>query len=333
MAVITSSTSGISQRTNVYAERQMLKHAGPVTVLEMTGPLIKPMPKNKASTIRFRRPVPFDAATSPLTEGVTPTGTAFTYEDVSATLEQYGQVGIITDVIEDTLEDPVLNDLVVQLGENIGRTKEALNYAALKGGTNVFFANGSARTDVNTPISLAKQRAVTRALKNQKAMKITNVLDGSPDYATRPVEAAYIAVTHTDVEGDIRNMVGFIPTAEYGRRSVVSEYEIGSVEDVRYVLSADLDPIVDAGGLKGAMVSTTGTSADVYPVLYFGKEAWGMVPLRGQGSIEPTIIPVGQKTKDDPLGQRGYAGWKLYHVALVLNQLWLARLECAVTAL
>lgn len=333
MTTITSNSPGISQRTNVYAEREMLKYAGPIIVLDKTGPLIKPMPKNKAQTIKFRRPVPFDPATTPLQEGVTPTGTAFRYEDVSATLDQYGQVGVITDVIEDTHEDPVLNDLVVQLGENVGRTTEALNYAVVRGGTNVFYANGAARNAVNTAISLAKQRAVTRGLKAQKAMKVTNILDGSPNYATKPVEAAYVAVGHTDLEADIRNMPGFLPVSEYGRRSTVSDYEIGSVEDVRYILSPDLNSFADAGGTAGSMVSTSGTSADVYPILYFGKEAWGIVPLRGQGAISPTIIPVGQKTKDDPLGQRGYAGWKLWHVAVVLNQLWMARLEVASTAL
>lgn len=333
MSANLSTSGGISQRTNVYAERQMLKHAGPSLVLEKTGPLIKPMPKNKGVNIKFRRPVPFAASTVPLQEGVTPSSTSFRYEDVSGALAQYGMVAEVTDVIEDTHEDPVLNDITMMLGENIGRTQEALNYAVLKGGTNVFYANGSARTDVNTVISLSKQRAVVRALEAQKAMKVTNVLGGSPDYATRPVEGGYIAVGHTDLDSDIRNMPGFVPCAEYGQRSVISPHEIGSVETVRYMLSADLGAIADGGGTKGSMVSTSGTSADVYPVLYFGKEAWGIVPLRGQGSVAPSIIPVGQKTKDDPLGQRGYAGYKFWHLALILNQLWMARLECASTSL
>jgi len=93
------------------------------------------------------------------------------------------------------------------------------------------------------------------------------------------------------------------------------------------------DPFADGGGAKGTMVSTTGTSADVYPMLAFGKEAWGQVALRGQGAIAASIIPVGQKTKDDPLAQRGYVGWKGWHCAVILNQLWMARLEVACTAL
>lgn len=329
MSLTTSST--ISMRTEVYAAREMLKHAAPVTVLDKLGVPIR-MPKNKGEAIKFRRPRPFDAATVPLKEGVTPTLSVFQYEDVPATLRQYGQVAGITDVIEDTDEDPVLNDIVIQLGENIGRTIEALTYATVRGGTNVFFANGTQRTDVNSVLSLSKQRAVIRALKAQKAQPIRRVLSGSPDYATSPIEAAFVAVAHTDVEADIRGLTGFVPTAKYGTTDKIPN-EIGAVEEVRYVTSPDLEPWEDAGGAKGSTKSTTGTNSDVYPVMYFGKDAFATIALRDRGAVSPTIIPVGQKTKDDPLGQRGYAGWKTWFTSAILNQMWMARLEVAVTDL
>lgn len=330
------SDPGISPRTTVYAERQMLKHAEPVRVLDKFA-LVRPMPKNKGQVIKFRRPRVFDAATAPLQEGVTPTATQFSYEDVEGNLRQYGQVVEVTDVIEDTHEDPVLNDATVQAGENIGRTMESLDWGVLRAGTNVFYSNGSARTDVNTPISLSKVRAVQRTLKAQKAMKITRILDGSVNFQTRPVEASYVAVHHTDVEQDIRELAGFTPVAEYGSRSPVSEYELGSCEDTRFVCSPDLDPFADGGGALGGsgtnMVSTSGTSSDVYPVLFLGKEAYGTVPLRGQGSVSPTVLRPGKASKSDPLAQRGYVGWKTWHLTLILNQVWMARLEVAVTDL
>lgn len=331
MSVNTSTQSGISQRTNVYAERQMLKHAAPVMVLEKLA-VAKQMPKNKSTTVKFRRPRTFTAATTPLVEGVTPTSAQFGYDDVTASLKQYGMVVEITDVIEDTHEDPVLNDATLQCGENIGRTMEALNYGVVRGGTAVSYANGSVRSAVNTPISLAKQRAVVRALKAQKAMKITRILAPSTNFNTKAVEAAYVAVGHTDLESDIRNLPGFVAVAEYGTRSPISEYEIGSVEDVRYILSPDLEPFLNAGGTKGSMVGA-GSNADVYPIMFFGQDSWGIVALRGQGAVEPSIIPVGQKTKDDPLGQRGMVGWKTWHAAVILNELWMNRLEVACTAL
>ncbi len=328
--------AGVSPRTNVYAERQMLKHAMPVRILDKFGQT-RPMPKNKTQTVKFRRPNIFTAATTPLVEGVTPTATQFSYEDVTATIKQYGQVVEITDVIEDTHEDPVLNDATVQCGENIGRTMEALDWGILRAGTNVFYSNGTSRTDVNSPISLTKQRAVVRSLKAQKGYKITRILSASVNYGTKAVEAAYVAVHHTDVEQDIRGMAGFVPTAEYGQRTPINEYELGSVEDVRYICSPDLDSFLDGGGAYAgsgtAMVSNLGTSADVYPVLYIGRDAYGIVPLRGQGSVSPTILRPGVKSKSDPLGQRGYVGWKTWHTAVILNQVWMARLEVAVTAL
>ena len=328
-----STDADISQRTNGWAAREMLKFAGAVTVLDKFAKTVR-MPKNKSSTVKFRRPKTFTAATTPLQEGVTPATTKFGYEDVEVPLKQYGEVVEITDVIEDTHEDPVLQDATEQSGDNIGRTTEALTYGTLKAGTNVFYQNGASRSAVNTKISISKQRAVVRALKAQKAKKITKILSPSPDYETRAVEAAYVAIAHTDCEADIRALPGFTPVAEYGSRKPLCEEELGSVEDVRYITSADLDPIIDAGGAHGGnVVSTGGTSADVYPVLYMGREAYGTVALKGAGAVAPSIIPVGKKTKDDPLGQRGYVGWKTWFASLILNQNWMARLEVAVSEL
>ena len=237
-------------------------------------------------------------------------------------------------MIEDTHEDPVLNDATLQCGENIGRTLEALNYGVVKAGTSVFYANGASRAAVNTALSLTKQRAVTRNLAAQKAMKITKILAPSTNYETRAVEASYLAMAHTDCESDIRNMPRFVPVAEYGSRKPICMEECGSVEDVRYILSADLGPFQAAGSATlNGMVADDSTNVDVYPYLYFGREAWGTVALRGKGAVEPSIIPASQKTKDDPLGQRGYVGWKTYHAAVVLNENWQARLEAGVTAL
>lgn len=332
MADPTNSTGTITQRTEIYAAKEMLKHAMPVMVIEKFSKNIQ-MPKNKNTTAKFRRPQTMTAKTTPLVEGVTPSVSSFNYEDVQVTIKQYGDVMDVTDVIEDTHEDPVLNDMTVQAGENIGRTLEALRWGVLRAGTSVYYANGSARGDVNTAISLNKQRAVIRYLKAQKAKKITRILSGSPDYNTSPIEAAYVAICHTDCEADIRGLTGFTPVAEYGNRQPLCEEELGSVEDVRYVCSPDLDVFADAGGAKGSTVSTTGTNSDVYPIIYLGQEAFGNVALRGYGSVVPSIIPVGQKTKDDPLGQRGYVGWKAWFAAIRLNETWMTRLEVAVTDL
>ena len=326
----------INQRTAAWAATVMLKHAEPVLVLQKFG-TPKEMPRNKANTVKFRRPITFPAVTTPLQEGVTPTAQKMQYEDVTAVMRQYGRPIEITDVITDLAEDPVLRDAAMLAGEQAALTLEMVTHGVIKAGTSVSYTNGTTRTSVNTPITLNKQRGVTRTLKAQKARKITSILSSSASYATQAIEASYIALAHTDMESDIRALPGFIPTAQYGSRSVVSPEEIGSVEDVRYVLSPELAPWDDAGGAEAgsgtSMVSTSGTSADVYPVLYVGKDAYGLVPLKGKRAITPMVLNPGTPSKSDPMAQRGYVSWKTYYTCLILNENWMSRLETAATSL
>jgi len=333
MSTQTTKYGDINQRTAAWAASEMLKHAEPVIVLQKFG-LTKPLPKNKADTVKFRRPVPFTAATTPLVEGVTPTAQKMVYEDVQVTLKQYGKPIEITDVVMDLSEDPVLKDATMLAGEQAALTTEMITYGIIKAGTSVFYANGTTRAGVNTAITLNKQRAVTRSLKAQKAKKITSILDGSPNYNTTPIEASYVAVAHTDLEADLRGLAGFTPVAEYGNRKPISHEEIGTVEDVRYILSPELGPFQAAGSTTlNGMVADDSTNVDVYPVLFIGRDAFGVVPLKGANAMTPMVINPGTPSKSDPLGQIGFVSWKAYHAAVILNQNWMARLEVGVTDL
>lgn len=330
----------ISPRTAAYAIPKFLSHVMPVQVLARFGQLV-PIPKNKSTTVKFRRAIPYAPVTSPLQEGVTPSVSGTSFEDVTVTLQQWGDVHGLTDVIEDTHEDPVLMEMMKLSGEQAGATTEQVIYNVVRGGTSVFFANGASRSAVNTAISLNKVRAVVRTLERNKAKKITSVLSPSVNIGTSAVEAAYVAVGHTDLAPDIRAMNGFVPVSKYGSMKPICPEEIGAVENVRFILTPDLAPFANAGGsASGSVLSTGGSAADVYPVLFFGQEAFGLTPLKNQKTkegnnlaVEPSVINPGTKTKDDPLGQRGYVGWKCWFAAVRLNETWMVRLEVAASAL
>ncbi|WP_136678614.1 N4-gp56 family major capsid protein [Neptunomonas sp. XY-337] len=319
----------ISQRTAAWAAADMLKHAEPVMILSKFGQH-KPIPTNTANAVKFRRAIPFPVATAGLQEGVTPASRQIQFEDVEATLVQYGDVAEITDHVQDMAEDPVLKVGTELCGEQAGATIEAVTWGAIRAGTSVYYANGNTRSGVNQPIKLKLQRAVTAALKRNKAKKVTKMASSSVKYGTEAIAAAYIAVAHTNLESDIRDMPGFTPVEKYGTTKPLP-YEIGKVEDVRYVLSPDLDAFLNAGGAAGNMVSDSGTNADVYPVIYFGQDAYGCIPLKGKKAITPKVTPVEETDSSDPLGQRGYVGWKSYFVAKILNEGWIVRLEVAAT--
>lgn len=329
-----STYGDISQRTAAWAATEMLEHARPIIVLSDYGQS-KPMPKNKAEQVKFRRPVPYVVSTTQLTEGVTPTSHKTSYVDVPATMGQYGDVAEITDRVHDLSEDPVLRDMSVLSGEQAAETIEMVTWGVIKAGTNVVYgaAADTARSDVNDPISLSAQRTCTRFLKAQRGRKITSKMSSSVQYGTEAVDAAYLAFGHTDLESDIRDLPGFTPCEKYGSMKALP-YECGKVEDVRYILTPLLDPFLSSGDTTlNGMTAVDATNVDVYPIVMIAKESYGLIPLRGAGAIHPTVLNPGTPSKSDVLGQRGYVGWKTWFVAVVLNQAWMVRMEVGATDL
>lgn len=323
----------ISPRTAGFAAKEMLKRAMPHLVLERFGQA-KPLPGNSSKVIIFRRYEALDHTPVALVEGVTPNGKKLTHTDVSAELEQFGDYVSWTDVIEDTHEDPVLQEAMGITGEQAAQLIEVMRWNKLKAGSNVFYANGAARNGVNKPICLSTQRKVTRFLKRQNAKKMTKVVKSTPSYGTEAVAPSFIGLVHSDCEADIRAMPGFTPVEKYGSITPY-ESEIGKVEDVRYVYSTIFEPWENAGGTKGSgateMLSTGGTNTDVYPVLYLAQDAYGLVPLKGKFAIAP-LVHNPKVSDSDPLAQRGHVGWKSMQTAVILNDMWMVRTEVGVTA-
>jgi len=323
-------------QAGVYAETRMLEHAGPILVLNKLGDH-KPMPKNASQVIRFRRPQVLPLATTALTEGVRPNGVDFRYTRFNVPLQQYGSWAPITDVVVDLHEDPVGADMSKMMGEQAAETIERVAYGTLIAGTNVLWANGGARAAVNTFLSLSHIRQAVRTLMAARAKKITSILSGSTMINTTPVEAAYVAICHTDIIASVRNIPGFVPVAEYGQRKLLCDEEVGSIEDVRFIASPLFNSWASAGGARGSgateCISTNGTAADVYPVIFLGQNAFGHIALKGNheagGAIKPMLRNPGTPTFGDELGQQGSVSWKTYYTCAILNDLWMLRYEVA----
>ena len=319
----------ITPRTAAYAEKELLKRGLPYLVLEKFGQA-KSLPSNSTKVEKFRRYNALSNTPVALTEGVTPASQTLTVTDVTATLVQYGGLVGISDVIIDTHEDNTLNEAVVLLGEQAAQMIEKMRFGVIKAGTNVLFGNGAIRTAVNTAITTAMQRKAVRSLKRQNARPITTIVRSTPSYGTENVAPGFVGLCHPDLEGDIRSMTGFVPAEKYG--SITPwENELGKVDDVRYVTSSIFEPWADAGGAKGTMLSTTGTLADVYPVIYLGRDAYGIIALKGQYAVTPMVVNP-KPSDSDPLAQRGSVSWKAMQSCVLLNDLWIARLEVSATA-
>jgi len=354
-----TSYGDISPAVAAYAVVKMLTRAIPYLHIEKFGQTY-PLPTNSTQTAKFRRyflqgaggsagtNTPGSAfyiplATTPLVEGVTPNGSMLANQDYTVQLQQFGDFTSLTDVIQDTHTDPILAQMTEILGEQAAATLETIRFNVLKAGLNVFYAQAVAsRSLIVAPIALSDQRKVTTALNRQNAKKITQVVGSTANYGTKSVEASYMAICHPDLESDLRNVPGFKVVADYGPHTSPFEGEIGSLEQVRYLTSTVFTPWTDAGAVIASFTgtaltpatagrSTGGVNLDIYPILIFGRDAFGLVPLKGHSAMTPMVVNP-KPAAGDPLGQRGTVGWKLWTGTVILQDFFMGRLEVACTA-
>ena len=333
----------ISPAVAAWAQVQMLKRATPYLQLERFGQTYT-LPTNSTNVAKFRRYFLTGAtgsagsgtgdfytpvAITPLVEGVTPSGSKLANMDYTVTLNQYGDFVTITDVVQDTHTDNILSAATEVLGESAALGLETLRFNVLKAATNVFRGNAVAsRNLIVTAPTLADIRRVTTGLNRQNAKKISSVVGSSPNQNTKSVEAAYFCVCHPDLETDLR-AAGMKPVADYGPHTSPIEGEIGSTEQVRFLTSTVIAPYLEAGGAKGTLRGVT--NADIYPMLFFGRDAYGIVPLKGKSAMTPMVVNP-KPSAGDPLAQRGTVGYKYWTGTVILQQAFMAVLEVGATA-
>ena len=328
---------------------QILKHAIPREVLGITGAMHQ-MPKNSSEVIVFGRWIPHGGASTnsttqnqwtvtatahEVTEGVTVTPDTISRVDITVTMRQYSCLYMYTDKVADMYEDDVPAGMKKLTGQRMGLLREMIRYGALKGGTNKFYSGGTTRATVDEPLTANFLSKIARSLLGNRADMVTTVLKASPNYATAPIEAAFLVFTHTDCEHDIRAMAGFKAVVEYGTVKPVHNMELGSVGRFRFIVSPELSSVIDLGAAVGStgLKSTGASNIDVYPCIVVAEDAWGDVALRGMNSFDHTDLRPGQKDKFDPQGQRGYIGAKFYSASFVQNDGWMAVGEVGVTDL
>jgi len=325
---------------------EIIGHAMPTEVLTGACRKIK-MPRKKSDNIIVRSWVPYGAtAAAPNTftltsaahitqEGVTPAADTIVPRDVTFTLQQFMCLYGFTDKQYDLYEDDVEMAMKEQTGERMGLVRELNIYGELKACTNLFYSGGTSRATVDGKVTPLFMQRMTRNLKANHAKTLRPEITASQNYGTSAVEACYVAYCHTDCEQDIRDLPGFVETAKYGQKQVISEHEIGTWQNIRFVLSPELASYADSGAAVAGLglYSTTGTNADVYPIILMAKEAAAQVELRGRSALDPIWIPPSSKDKSDPGGQRGYIGAKFWHAAGILNNGFMAVGEVAISDL
>lgn len=351
----TQNYSTKSPRTNTLAAKEMLMR---VARCEVSGKFAanKEMPLNATESITFRRLKPFNATafetpnitnalvTTPgganllLSEATNPTDYTVDYTDVAVTLANYGILFSFSSKVQLLHEDDIPGDMVDLTGDTLGEAMEVIRIGAMiAASANVRRASLAANdAAINKKLLAADLRSAARTLASRRAKKMTEILSASVNVKTEPIEAAYVVLIHTDSIPDVRDLQGFVHISEYGQRKVVSEYEVGSWEEFRFIAIPIMTIEADTGaatasGLTPPLLGSGTGKVDVYSSIVMAKEAFGHVMLRGRTAIKPTLLPATTVNHGNPMGLKGYVGANVWYAAKALNENWMVKVKHGVT--
>lgn len=305
MPTQTTGTTGLSPTMQTYYDKKLLARLLPNHVHGQWAQK-RPIPKMGGKTINFRQFTALAAATNALTEGVTPVGNSLDMTQKTATVSQYGDFIEISDVLDLTAIDPVLDETADLLGEQAADTLDVLIRDILVAGTNVQYANGRAS---RVTVAAGDNLTVTEIRKAVRTMKRNKV---------KPLEGGdYVAIVEPGATYDLQSDTKWEQAAQYAGSKQIFSGEIGKLYGVRFVETPLAKKFAGAGA----------AGVDVYATLIIGKDAYGITDISGSGAVQNIIKPHGSSGTADPLNQRATSGWKALFTAVRLEELAILRIE------
>jgi N4-gp56 family major capsid protein len=310
----------IPAEVNNFYDKVLLDRATP-SLLHNRFAQVRDLPRKAGtSTIKFRRYGVLAAATTPLTEGVTPAGKQLSTTELTAEVLQYGDYITVTDIVDMQSYDPVLTEVAEDvLGDQVGLTLDQLCRDILHAGTTVQYAStATGRTTIGPAMKLnrAEVKEMVRTLRGNNAKPITRMINPSTGYNTTPIGNSFIGIISEDTLYDLDDAIGWTPVEKYPNKANVMEDEVGSIANVRFLMTTE------AKTFSGTLVTT------VHSTLIFGTRAYAQTRISGE-ALKNIVKPLG--AGEDPLNQRATSGWKATYVARILNQGWIGRIEHAVS--
>ena len=267
----------------------------------------RPIPKGSGKTIEFRKFSPLAKATTALEEGVTPKGNSLTVSTITATVEQYGDYIVQSDVLELTSLDNTILEATKLLGKQAGATLDTITRNILQSVTNVTYcpkiAADGTETAVDSRSALDDTCQLTVDVIQQVVAKLR--AQNAPT-----IDGKYVAIIHPYVAYDIMRDPEWIDAHKYAQPSNLYAGEIGEIAGVRFVQTTEAK-IFDGG---------------VFGSLFFGEGAYGVSEITG-GGLQTIVKQKGSAGTSDPLDQRSSVGWKAIKTAELLIPNYIVRVE------
>lgn len=305
-----TTTGSLSPEVKTFYDKKLIKVATANLCHAQFGQK-RPIPKGRGKDIEFRRFASLGRRVSPLQEGITPTGDSLSVTSKTATVYQFGNYVTLSDVINLTAIDPMVDEAVEVLGNQAASNWDWVIRTNLISGTNVQYGDGTVggrsalvggQESGNHYMSVDVLRRAARTLKAKNTPKI---------------DGYYIAIMHPSVAYDLMSDPEWIDAQKHTSENVGKLYrgEIGCIAGVRVIESTE-----------AAIVQAGESERTVYATLVFGKDAYGVTELEG-GGLQTFVKSLGSGGTSDPLDQRSTVGWKFTGTATILVDEYLVRVE------
>ena len=319
--LLNTTGNDLSPEMKTYYDMRLLDYAQANLVHDQFGQK-RPIPKNGGKTIEFRSFTPLAKATTPLTEGVTPNGNQLDVKAITATVAQYGDFIVQSDVLELTALDNTILEATKLLGRQAGMTLDTIVRNVLVAGTNVMYApkiNAStgAETAVSSRAGLDTTAVLTVDLVEQVVAELR--AQNAPT-----INGDYIGIIHPYTAYDLMRDPDWRDPHKYADTTNLYEGEIGKIGGVRFVQSTEAKIWRDS--TCPAQSGATPAYYAVFASLFFGDGAYGVTEVSG-GGLQTIVKQKGSAGTADPLDQRSSVGWKALKTAEILLPSYLIRVE------
>lgn len=305
----TASDNDLSPSNNkTFYDKNLIRLVGPSLIHDQFGKK-KNIPKNHGKTIEFRGFEPLAKATTPLTEGVTPTGKKLDMFTVTAVLKQYGDYVALSDLLEMTAIDNHVLEAQDKLGDQAGRTLDTVTREVINAGNNVQYAEGqvSSRSALTSAHKITP-KAIAMAVRTLKK------------YSAPKINGKYVGIISQDVAFDLEQNDDYKNLFKHTDNSSFKNGYLFDLYGVEFYETSEAKKWINAGA----------SSVDVYSTLICGKDAFAVTSLEGEG-LETIVKQRGSAGSSDPLNQRSTVGWKALKAVAILTNQYMVRIETAST--
>jgi N4-gp56 family major capsid protein len=241
----------------------------------------------------------------PLVDGITPPGSPLSVTDLKAQVSFYGNFVTVTNQVELTVEDRVLNESARLLAQNMAQTMDEVTRDVLASTSSVLQCSNGINGQTPTELTKADIDASVKQLLGNDAEMISEVQVGTTQIGTTPIRPAFWGYIDTDLLDDLEAVANFVSSSNYpGNQRAVLDAEWGATGNVRWLYTS--------------VGSVSAANPPVYNNFIIGKEAYAVVNLKSETG-EFYIKPLGSAGAADPLNQRGSVGWQHPFVSRILN--------------